>query len=813
MLPPVIMAACFPCKGVLWKSKRLLAVVPTMGCLTTTALADGSVTVNAWRWLGTTSDWFAPASWDYGPLFDSITPGSVPYSLPTFLGPGAVYVNGVRGPDAIPGDVMAVMNSNFTSSGRVTMLSSDIPVRLAIQNGAVCAVPEARIGVIPENDYTSSGPIVPAEFIMSGGASFTGNLTIGEDGMGKFSVLGKATVGSLSFAQADNSTGILDVSKKGRLIASAGVVFGAGTTNVTNRGEIKIQPSAGGPALDGLSSTGTWLNKCGSTLSVSGSASLSNPSSGSFTNERRATFLQQGSGYSWITWDFINDGHILVRDHSDLHLGGGYFRNGEFLAGNFSGTGSAEIEEGSSLNFIFTRIPEDSSLTVNGLIRFNNLYGPGKLTLFGDYSISNHSGYSSIQILGAEVTNRGHAVLIQSSGIYEESESGASWTNESGSSLTMMDNTSFLKSVGTTPAHFTNRSGSTLIKAGEGVSRIEWDFVNRGDIVLAEGSLEVGSTIVVDLAFDPGSRNTLQVGTGATAGSLLAAEIRGGAGIASVIFNHSETVAFPVPLRGNLHVRKSGEGTTILTGGHSYTGNTRVTEGELRIEEPHLADGSRVFLSSGATLHLAFEGIDTIHALIIDGVRREAGIWGGIGSGAPNTTASITGSGKLEVLSGVQADWTFGEWAADHELDGDEAEEDADPDGDGIVNLLEYAFNLIPVKPDSAVVAAGSDNSGLPHISRVEHEGAFRLKIEFVRRQASGAAGLLYIPQFSSNLSDEGDGRWMGGSFPEAVELIDDVWERVIVYDDPPDGDHRFRFGRVKVEPVNPPPGMFGKER
>ena len=119
-------------------------------------------------------------------------------------------------------------------------------------------------------------------------------------------------------------------------------------------------------------------------------------------------------------------------------------------------------------------------------------------------------------------------------------------------------------------------------------------------------------------------------------------------------------------------------------------------------------------------------------------------------------------------------------WALDHEVDGSAASQLADEDGDGIAKLLEFAFNLNPGTPDSSVY----DPSGK------------LLSLQYLRRK--GVAGLDYVPQFGSILTDFTD-----ASSPPVVDSLDEEWERVTVPDPGGAGPAR-RFGRVVVT-MDPP--------
>ena len=126
------------------------------------------------------------------------------------------------------------------------------------------------------------------------------------------------------------------------------------------------------------------------------------------------------------------------------------------------------------------------------------------------------------------------------------------------------------------------------------------------------------------------------------------------------------------------------------------------------------------------------------------------------------------------------------------------ASDSADPDHDGLVNLLERAFNLNPIQPALAILIPGTGTTGLPLVRTTQGPGGSFLTIQFIRRKASANSGLTYTPQFSTALDGGG---WSAATGTETVEPIDSEWERVTVTDtidviiSPPGS----RFGRVKV--------------
>lgn len=118
----------------------------------------------------------------------------------------------------------------------------------------------------------------------------------------------------------------------------------------------------------------------------------------------------------------------------------------------------------------------------------------------------------------------------------------------------------------------------------------------------------------------------------------------------------------------------------------------------------------------------------------------------------------------------------------------------ADFDQDGVLNLLEWAFNLDPLSHDARTLVPATGTRGLPHVSLAGAGTTRRLKIEFVRLRSSSVPNVQYIPEFAS---EPGVSTWSGGGNVISTTTIDANWERVIV-EDAITGSSR-RFARVRV--------------
>jgi hypothetical protein len=139
----------------------------------------------------------------------------------------------------------------------------------------------------------------------------------------------------------------------------------------------------------------------------------------------------------------------------------------------------------------------------------------------------------------------------------------------------------------------------------------------------------------------------------------------------------------------------------------------------------------------------------------------------------------------------------YARWAAQHGLDAATFGPLLDPDTDGLVSLIEYAFSLSPVLSDAhAMLPPGTGTSGLPHVSLDGSGTGPRLRVEFLRRKAAGSPGITCIPQFADTIEATGPSGWQNATGTPVITSVDQVWERVIIEDTT--GGAR-RFARLLV--------------
>jgi autotransporter-associated beta strand protein len=285
----------------------------------------------------------------------------------------------------------------------------------------------------------------------------------------------------------------------------------------------------------------------------------------------------------------------------------------------------------------------------------------------------------------------------------------------------------------------------------------------NGTVNLDGGTLAVTQVVKGgDLAMATFNFNggTLRANTGAVGATFLQgitlANVRNGG---AIIDTNSQDLTINQALQHSLlggdaakdgGLTKNGAGKLTLPGVYTYTGDTKVNGGVLSFGSAYLDDAATVSIASGAILDLTHAQTDIVGALTINGVAMPNGIYGAIGSGAPHENAAITGTGKIQV--GVNQ---YESWADLHGLVGADRLTSADPDQDGLVNLLEYyldgnpkAFTARPVPTAAATTVA----------------------INFQRRDDAEADMAAQVLQISTDL-----GTWTDVAIPAASGVVGEV--------------------------------------
>ena len=169
-----------------------------------------------------------------------------------------------------------------------------------------------------------------------------------------------------------------------------------------------------------------------------------------------------------------------------------------------------------------------------------------------------------------------------------------------------------------------------------------------------------------------------------------------------------------------------------------------------------------------------------------------------LGPGATNPTGA-SAPYTLTFAVGTVANWQATWFNADELDDLAISGLDADPDKDGIVNLIEYAFGT---NPRLGGVVPTSEGLGLPTFSLLEEEGIFYQTLTYPRRREGDRLfPEVYEAQFSTSLAgdwSDANVETIASDFAPPLDGLNDEWELVVSRRPVPEGSDR-GFGRVSV--------------
>ncbi len=616
--------------------------------------------------------------------------------------------------------------------------------------------------------------------VNNGSGTFSGSLTDSDTASANFVKAGSGTQtltgpldyngtttvsgGTLELPDGDWRTGGLYSGGTG---ATGTIIVGAGATLSTSSGVTGLQ---NGLVLNGgtVSSRGlaypNYRNLLLESNITAGGAATSTISSGISLRGSYSMIVGTGSALN-ITGGIADDGFgngsqgitkegegTLTFSAFNTYTGTTNVSNGTLkLAGQNYLPGSGGITIGSNAT-LMTDAPDDnntqvitSTMTINGGTlaagtgtSANNGYGP-----WGNFHMGNGA---SLQAGGA-TTSAISANLGLGTGVKPINVDGGSTLNISGDIFGV----SFVAY-----GQFSKSGDGTLVLGGNNKAASQGMILSAGTVEFSTNSLPTNlraSGGPAGYSADFQGNATLRWATSNTADISFengSSQIRIGDGVTATFDTNGNNVtlgtAFDLGASRTGAVAKSGAGTLALTAANSYTGSTTVNDGTLILgngtNNTGLSDTNDVIVESGATLQLNYlaGSPDTIDELFLGGVQQSPGIYGaGTYSGV-----TITGTGSVLVQNGPIAD-PFANWMSTNfpAIAAPDDAPSADPDNDGIANLMEYVLQ----GGDPSAATTGT----LPTVNA----SATNFVFTYLRRTT--ATGTTQTFQYSSNLNDWAD--------------------------------------------------------
>jgi len=379
----------------------------------------------------------------------------------------------------------------------------------------------------------------------------------------------------------------------------------------------------------------------------------------------------------------VNNGTLYNGRPGNLNLNsGGTWVQNDVMSVNGQGGYTSTMTVNSGATFTYT-----GSQTIKLQPTSGNT-GNATLTLAGGTLITGCGFESTIASSTAATSGlfmSGGATLRLTANVTSlATTAGSSFLVQIGTGNAVVDTQEFSTTLGLPIGNITSQTGA-LTKTGS------------GSLVLAANNTYTGSTTI--------SGGTLQIGNGGSTGSLASTSVVNNG---ALVINRTGALTMSAVISGSGSVSHTGTATTTLSGANTYAGETSVSAGTLAVNSAFFADASAIRLTTGATLNLNHSSTDVVDMLYIDGLAQVSGTWGAVGSSASHQTSLITGSGILNVTHGGTP---YEAWAVAHGFTAVTGAPAADPDGDGMSNLFEFAFDGDPTSSSSTGLVYNSVQS------------------------------------------------------------------------------------------------------
>ncbi|MBD9628100.1 autotransporter-associated beta strand repeat-containing protein [Ensifer sp. ENS06] len=486
----------------------------------------------------------------------------------------------------------------------------------------------------------------------SGATTISGGVLQLGNGGTSGSILGNVVNnGVVAFNRSDAVTFSGDISGSGAVRQ-----IGTGTTILTSSNTY-----TGGTTISG----GTLqIGNGGTTGSITGN--VVNDSVLAFNRSDAVTFAGAISGNGAVRQ--IGSGTTVLTG-SNTHTGGTTISGGTLQIGDGVATGSIT---GNVVNDSVLAFNRGDAFTFAGAISGSGAVRQigtgttiltGNNTLTGGTTISGGtlqigSGGVAGSILG-DVTNNGVLAFNRSDAFtFAGAISGSGAVRQIGTGTTILTGSN-THTGGTTVAGGTLQIGSGGT-SGSITGNVVNDSVlafNRSDAVTFAGAISgngavrqigAGTTILTGSNSYTGgttvANGTLQIGNGATSGSITGNVVNDGA----LAFNRNDAFTFAGDISGSGAVRQIGSGTTVLTGDNSYTGGTTIAGGTVQ-----LGNGGATGSITGDVVNNGVLAFNRSDAVALAGAISGNGAVRQIGSGTTVLTGDNSYTGGTTIAGGT----------------------------------------------------------------------------------------------------------------------------------------------------------------
>ena len=598
---------------------------------------------------------------------------------------GTLTITGGSAESATNSGIMT-LGKNNTISGNVTNTSGTLTLDANTINGTLAAnggsffvtTNGSNLGAL---SGTANGTLDGQLALTSADSTYSGILS----GMGGV----KITASGKQIFDGNNSyTGTTEVDA-GTLVVNGDQSAANGGTLVGNTATLSGTGTLGGTttiAQGGTLTPGDVLTHVG-TLNIANSLTLAQGSSQQFyigqTNASGGTY----NSFVAVGGDLTLGGTLNITANPDGpsvskgHLDAGLYRLYTY-GGALSGAANQSMGT--------------TNVAANGIVSLQTSIAH-QVNLIVDYK-------SLTFWDGGTAGKHANATVDGGSGIWNTDQTGQNWTDKTGvtngpwtnngfvvyagnaGTVTVQDSLNGVRSnVTTSGMQFANNDGkiytitgdnlyaaarTTTIRVGDGTTTGA-SITAVLDAVMDDTSVSGGTTLVKtdlgtliitkDQTYTGGTTiaaGVLQLGNGGTAGSLAAGSTIYNNGRLAI--NHSGTFTLDQSISGTGGLEQNGAGTTVLSAGNSYTGNTTITQGTLEVDGSIASSHSTVASNTGVLTGTGTVGNTVIAqggTLAPQGTQGNMTVQGTLQTDK-NSTLALSGNGQLSgrtmTLQGMQ---------------------------------------------------------------------------------------------------------------------------------------------------------------